>query len=260
MLVSNSFFPPQERYDCLLHCDVCWTMSQTCFGTRNYAGVGQLQDRYVTVHLTMTFMSKWMYVKKWTVWCVIRKELLLKDAFPKLLSSQSLGLPNWGDWVWALLVGFACWHSSFSGGNQQSLCTSSSVSSGQMCKSSSRRFHVTAGRLMLEQEQISGCSISYLMASMLLLLPQREFKRVIPFRGVRPPFHTQWTEPQCFFALLCLSAFPLFHIALLAATGPIQNSGGGMQSSSSRLLLISHSNRSIKVERGKESPFFLLRV
>lgn len=80
---------------------------------------------------------------------------------------------------------------------------------------------MTAGRLELVQEQISGCSISYLMASMLLLLPQREFKRVIPFRGMRPPFHTQWAEPQCFFALFCQSAFSLFYVVLLAAASPI---------------------------------------
>lgn len=96
---------------------------------------------------------------------------------------------------------------------------------------------MTAERLMLVQEQISVCSISYLMASMLLLLPQREFKRVIPFRGMRPPFHTQWAEPQHFFAPLCQSAFPLFHIMLLAAAGPIRNSRAGMQSSSSQVIV-----------------------
>lgn len=42
-------------------------MSQSCFGTRNEAGVGHLQDRYVMMHMTMKLMSKWMYVKKWTV-------------------------------------------------------------------------------------------------------------------------------------------------------------------------------------------------
>lgn len=126
-----------------------------------------------------------------------------------------------GETEYELPVSRFCWHSSFSGDNQQRFCSSSSVSSGQMCENSSRKFHVTAGRLMLVQEQISACSISYLMASMLLLLPQREFKRVIPFRGTRPPFHTQCAEPQSFFALLCQSAFPLFHTALLAAAAPI---------------------------------------
>lgn len=208
------------------------------------------------MHMTMKLMSKWLYVKKWTVWCVIRKELLFKDAFPKPLSSLSLGLPDWGDWI--LTACFACCHGSFNGGNQQSLCTSSSVSSGQMCENSSRRFHVTAGRLTLVQEQISGCSISYLMASMLLLLPQREFKRVIPFRGTRPPFHTQRAEPQNFFALLCQSAFPLFHIALLAAAGHIRNSRTGMQNSNSQVVVKQPQQQKYRSGKRQGSPFLLL--
>lgn len=114
---------------------------------------------------------------------------------------------------------------------------------------------MTAGRLELVQEQISGCSISYLMASMLLLLPQREFKRVIPFRGMRPPFHTQWAEPQCFFALFCQSAFSLFYIVLLAAASPIEIQELGCKAATRRLLLNSHGKRSTEVGRGKV-PFF----
>lgn len=115
---------------------------------------------------------------------------------------------------------------------------------------------MTAGRLTLVQEQISGCSISYLMASMLLLLPQREFKRVTPFRGIRPPFHTQWAEPQKFlpsYASL-LSPSSTLRSWLQLAISEIQELG--CKTATHRLLLNSHSNRSTEVERGKEAPFF----